>query len=186
MAHGLGKFIAWLMVVGIFITSAVMSYTFFSSIAPPDKPWFAWFMLSLTEVGLAGWLAVFKLTRHNATSKVIAIVMIILSLLAVIVTDAMQLTIMMSDRGLISRNPWLIQTAYYIFIAMFCAHFTALVADMFAAYFATYPFMDHHAAPKQVSQHHASHSLAQTAEIEAPKNDVPLKNASRPAARRRR
>ncbi len=189
MAHGLGKFILWLMVIGIFITSAVMSYTFFSSIAPPGKPWFAWFMLSLTEVGLAGWLAVFKLTNHNAIAKVIALVMIALSLLAVVVTDAMQLTIMMSDHGLIVRNPWLIQTAYYIFIVMFCAHFIALIADMFASYFAVHPFRDSYAVPKNVSQHYAPHSLAQTAEIaeiDAPKNDAPLKNASRPASRKRR
>ncbi len=165
MAHGLGKFIGWLMVVGVFIASGVLSFTFFSGIAPPGKPWFAWFMLFVTEIGLASWLAVFRLTNHNPTAKVIAIVMIVLSLAAVATTDALELSILMSDHNLIASNPWLLQTSYEIFVAMFIAHFVALVCDIFASYFAMHPFRDY-TEPKQVTSHAASNSYSQTGEIE--------------------
>ena len=91
--------------------------------------------------------------------------MIVLSLAAVATTDALELSILMSDHNLIASNPWLLQTSYEIFVAMFCAHFVALVADMFAAYFAIHPFREY-VAPKQVTSHAASNSYSQIGEIE--------------------
>lgn len=143
MSHFLGGFFKYLAAALIFVFSVSLSYTFFSSIAPANMPWFTGAALGLTEFGLICWLAVFMLQKHHDVHKTLAFIMIFVCVIAVIFTDAVELA------RQFGTTFFLASLYYYGLIVVFCAHLLALIVDFFISYFEKVSFHGQHSpAPK--------------------------------------
>ncbi len=142
MAHGLGIFFKYLAAFLILSFSVTLGYLFFSSIAPPSIPWFVPAAMGLTEGGLLCWLAVFMLTKHDNAKKVIALLMIAACLVAVLVTDSVELASLFQVNFVITRS-WV----YLTLILMFAGHMLAFISDFFVSYFREHPFSEEKIIP---------------------------------------
>jgi hypothetical protein len=107
----------------VLVLSVSLSFTMFSSIAPPDMPWFAWAALGLTDGGFLGWLIVFRMIKYHGAHKSVAFVMIWVCLAAVLFTDAMELARMFHIAPIFAGM------YYYALIALLLGHFLALAID---------------------------------------------------------
>jgi hypothetical protein len=134
MSHYIGGFFKYLAAALIFIFSMSLGFSFFTSIAPANMPWFTLAAMGLTEFGLICWLAVFMLQRHHDAHKTLAFIMIFVCAIAVVGTDAMELA---RQFGTVF---FLAPLYYYGLIVVFCAHLLALITDFFISYFAVHPF----------------------------------------------
>ncbi len=175
MSHYIGGFFKYLAALLIFIFSLSLSYTFFSSIAPANMPWFVGAALGLTEFGLICWLAVFMLQEHHDAHKTLALIMIFVCMLAVIFTDAVELA------RQFGTTFFLASIYYYGLIVVFCAHLLALIIDFFISYFATHSFRGQHPSPPKggetvdpLEQEYEQRTFAQTARFKMPA--VPFMN----------
>ncbi len=108
IAEVLGSIAKWAAIVVVFGFSITLSYMFFLSITPHDKPWFTFTGLGLTEGGFVLWMAVFMLTIYSLLSSEFAL----------------------------AHNAAVIQVISILLEIMFGAHITAFIIDMFASYFA--------------------------------------------------
>lgn len=157
MSHFIGGFFKYLAALLIFVFSVSLSYTFFSSIAPANMPWFTGAALGLTEFGLICWLAVFMLQKHHDMHKTLAMIMIFVCVLAVIFTDAVELARQFGTTFFLSS------IYYYGLIVVFCAHLLALIVDFFISYFAVNPFRGQGYSPTPRPKH-----VQETGETERP------------------
>lgn len=135
MAHLLGKFFEYLAAFLLFSFSVTLGYSFFAEIAPAGMAWFIPAAMGLTEGGLLCWLAVFMLTDHHDMKKTIALVMIFACLVAVLVTDAVELSRWFHVSFIITPY-WV----YLTLILMFAFHLLAFVGGFFTSYFSVHPF----------------------------------------------
>ncbi len=182
MAHYLGAFLKYVAALAIFVFSVSLSYTFFRSIEPANMPWFVWSALGLTEFGLLCWLFVFILQRHNPAHKTIALIMIFVCLVAVLYTDAVELS------SLFHVSLVVASIYYYALIVLLLAHLLAFVADFFVGYFTKYSFTGMSSAyaqpksetvrPYQAGYEPQSASFAQTATAPTPKGPGVLSRAT--------
>ena len=184
MAHYLGAFLKYVAALAIFVFSVSLSYTFFKSIEPAAMPWFVWSALGLTEFGLLCWLFVFILQRHNPAHKTIALIMIFVCLVAVLYTDAVELSSLFHVALIVAS------IYYYALIVLLLAHLLAFVADFFVGYFTKYSFTGMsptplHAQPKnetvrpyQQGYEQQSASFAQTATAPTPRGPGMLTRAT--------
>ncbi len=132
ISHFIGGVFKYVMIIGVIGASITLSFMFFFSIAPADKPWLPYALECLTELGLVGWILVFRLQRHDTNSKGIAIIMICVCAAAVVTTDFLELQKLLGGLGIVGL----------VFVGLFAAHIIAFLFDQFAAYFARNPFGD--------------------------------------------
>jgi len=141
MAHYIGLFFKGLGTLLLFAASVALSYTFFSSIAPPHIPWFVYAAMGLTEGGLLCWAAWFKWGRHDDLDKGIALIVIFLCFVATIVIDTTELA-RIFGANFTGFNMQAL--AFYTIVIMFVAHMLAFIASMLVPYFRQYPFFKRH------------------------------------------
>lgn len=123
--HYVGGFLKYCAAAVIFVFSISLSYSFFTSIAPPRMPWFVWTALGLTEIGFLLWLASFRMQRHSDAHKAIAFVMVLVCGTAILYTDAMELASLFYLTTLFSN------LYYYALIVLLLIHFGAFALDEF-------------------------------------------------------
>lgn len=123
--HYVGGFLKYCAAAVIFVFSISLSYSFFTSIAPPRMPWFVWAALGLTEIGFLLWLASFRMQRHSDAHKAIAFIMVLVCGAAILYTDAMELASLFHLTTLVSN------LYYYALIVLLLIHFGAFALDEF-------------------------------------------------------
>jgi hypothetical protein len=158
MAHVLGMFAKWTAIIVVFGFSITLSYMFFLSITPHDKPWFTYTGLGLTEGGFVLWMAVFMLTKHHPVHKAIALVMACACAFTSVVIAGYEFYALLSSEFALAHNALVIQAISILLEVMFAAHITAFISDMFASYFAR-PGHSFRASGRAVM---VSNTLAQT------------------------
>ena len=136
IAEVLGSIAKWAAIVVVFGFSITLSYMFFLSITPHDKPWFTFTGLGLTEGGFVLWMAVFMLTRHDPVHKAIALVMSCACAFTSVAIAGYQFYSLLSSEFALAHNAAVIQVISILLEIMFGAHITAFIIDMFASYFA--------------------------------------------------
>lgn len=136
MAHILGSFGKWAATLSLFGFSVALSFMFFQAITPPDKAWFAWAALGLTEGGLALWMIVFRLMEHDEMLKSIAIVMVVACAVSSVTVAGTQFYLMLATHYDVSANPQIFQLVSIMLEAMFALHMGAFLVEMIAGYFA--------------------------------------------------
>jgi len=136
IAEVLGSIAKWAAIVVVFGFSITLSYMFFLSITPHDKPWFTFTGLGLTEGGFVLWMAVFMLTRHDPVHKAIALVMSCACAFTSVAIAGYQFYSLLSSEFALAHNAAVIQIISILLEIMFGAHITAFIIDMFASYFA--------------------------------------------------
>lgn len=138
MAHFLGSIIKWLAIAAFFILSATLSWGFWSGFIPFTTGWFPYSGMGLTEGGFLGWMAVFMLTRHDPFSKVLALIMTIVSGLCCFIVAFYEFTLIMARHSSASvfGNNDTINNLIVCLGIVFLAHGVCFVVDMFHAYFA--------------------------------------------------
>jgi hypothetical protein len=136
IAEVLGGFAKWSAIIVVFGFSITLSYMFFLSITPPDKSWFTYTGLGLTEGGFVLWMAVFMLTRHDPVHKAIALVMACACAFTSLAVAGYEFYVLLSSEFALAHNALVIQAISILLEIMFGAHITAFIIDMFASYFA--------------------------------------------------
>lgn len=147
IAEKLGGFAKWTAILAIFLLSLTLSLGFFTTIAPPDKPWFPIAGLSLTEGGFLLWMAVFKLTRHDVTGKAIALVMTVASAICCLSVAGYELYGLLATHFDFSQNGQMAEFVSILLEIIFAMHFSAFIIDLFASYFAV-PGHEFHGHPR--------------------------------------
>ncbi len=89
--HYFGIFLLCVVALAVFAVSVTLSLTFFQGITPPDKPWFPYFGLSLTEGGFLCWLGAFLWVRHHAFHTFVEFTMTCASLAGIVATAGVEL-----------------------------------------------------------------------------------------------
>lgn len=136
MAHVLGEFAKWaIMIAGLGI-SAVLSYIFYTTITPPDKPWFAYLALGLTEGGFVGWFATFMLSRHHAYFKGVAIIMVVACAIASFIVAGTELNILFQRHYSIAQNASAYDNVILALEVIFAMHVGSIMLELFGMYFA--------------------------------------------------
>ncbi len=136
MSHVLGTIAKWGIILVAVGFSIALSYMFFLTIAPPDKPWFPWAALSLTEGGFILWMVVFMLTHHSPVAKSLALVMTCACAVCSLSVAGYEFYMLLAVKYDIAQNTGVIQTVSILLEVIFCFHFIALIIDLFASYFA--------------------------------------------------
>ena len=178
MAHVLGSFAKWAIVIVALGFSITLSYMFFQAIAPPDKPWFPYAALALTEGGFILWLIVFMLTRHHPVHKSIALVMTCACAFCSLVVAGYEFYGLMAAHYDIASNTWLLQGVSILLEVIFAFHVIALILDLFASYFAKpgHAFRTRgNLIPAQYAQHGnliPTHSRVKVEELVAMQNAI--------------
>ena len=147
IAEILGAFAKWSAIVAVFLLSATLSLSFFTTIAPPDKPWFPLAGMSLTEGGFILWMVVFRLTPHDTMSKAIALVMTVASAICCLAVAGYEFYGLMAAHFDLTMGGQIAQLVSILLEIIFMLHFSAFIIDLFAAYFAQ-PGHSFHAKPK--------------------------------------
>ena len=89
--HYFGVFLLIVIALAVFSVSVTLSLMFFTGITPPDKPWFPYFGLSLTEAGFLCWLGAFLWVRHHSFHTAVEFIMVCLSLAGIVSTAGVEL-----------------------------------------------------------------------------------------------
>src|SRR5260221_12159237 len=127
MAHVLGTIAKWSVILIIFGFSLTLSWMFFLSITPVDKPWFTYTSLGLTEGGFIGWMLVFMLTRHHPVHKSIAVVMAVACAVCSLVVAGYVFYILMATRFDGNMNPLILQGLSIHLELIFVSHMADLI-----------------------------------------------------------
>ncbi len=167
MAHVLGMFAKWAAIIVVFGFSITLSYMFFLSVTPPDKGWFTFTGLGLTEGGFLLWMAVFMLTHHQPVHKAIALVMTCACAFTSVVIAGYEFYMLLSSAFTLAHNALVIQAISILLEIMFAAHITAFIIDLVAGYFAR-PGHTFRASGRAVM---IEGSLAQTGSVQVVESD---------------
>ncbi len=136
IAEVLGGFAKWAAIVVVFGFSITLSYMFFLSITPPDKSWFTFTGLGLTEGGFLLWMAVFMLTRHDPVHKAIALIMTCACAFTSVTIAGYQFYSLLSSEFALAHNALVIQAISILLEVMFGLHISAFCIDLISSYFA--------------------------------------------------
>jgi hypothetical protein len=130
VAHVLGLVGKWLIVLAVFGLSITLSYMFFLAIAPPDKPWFPIAGLSLTEGGFLVWMFVFRMIRYHPIHKSIALLMSLACAACSLTVAGFEFYALLATHFDLLTNPLVSQYVAMFLLAIFAAHFVALIAEL--------------------------------------------------------
>lgn len=130
MAHVLGLFLEVGGAIAAIGLSAVLSFMFFTSIAPPDLTWFPYAAMSLTEGGLIVWGGVFMLQRPNSFKKTVALVMAFGCGLASFVVAGSELDVLIHHTD-ISNDAGLTGTITNVLVVIFALHLIMFLLTIF-------------------------------------------------------
>lgn len=135
MAHYTGVFFKAFAVFAVFLLSAGLSYMFFATISPPDKPWFPYAAMGLTEGGFALWLAVFLLMKHDAFNKATALLMVVACAIASFIVAGTELHILFTDATGIANSASVYNFVQVVLEVMFAMHLSIAIVDVLHGYF---------------------------------------------------
>lgn len=135
MAHVIGGFFKFLAIFAPLALSALLSYLFFTTIAPPDKWWFPYFAMGLTEGGLVLWFVVFLLMRHEPFSKAWAMLMVIACGIASFIVAGTELHILFTSATGVTDNTDVYNTVQIVLEIMFGMHLLVALVEAFHYYF---------------------------------------------------
>lgn len=142
MAHVAGEFAKWaIMIVGLLI-SAILSYMFYTTITPPDKPWFPYLTLGLTEGGFVLWFVTFMMSRHSAYSKVLAVIMVASCGLASFVVAGTELHVLFADHYSLANDASTYNNVAMTMEVIFFMHLLSIMLELFGIYFRKHPFRE--------------------------------------------
>lgn len=135
MAHVLGLTAIGFAALAVLGLSVTLSYQFFSTIAPPDKPWFPFLGLGLTEGGFLLWMVGFLFTRHHPVHKTVALLMVVACALCSLTIAGWEFYSMLSDHYHLASDKGALQGISMLLLVIFMAHIVAFIVDLFTWYF---------------------------------------------------
>ena len=191
MAHVLGLTAITLAALAVFGLSVTFSYSFFATIAPPDKPWFPFLGLGLTEGGFFLWMIGFLLTRHHPIHKTVALLMVLACALCSLVIAGWEFYSLLADHYHLASDKGALQGISLLLVIIFVSHVVAFIIDLFVWYFAQpghefrnrilIPMSDFNSGfdrnliPKDTSREHLTALRDEiTGYLESGETDVPL------------
>lgn len=130
VAHYIGTFLKWVAILAVFAVTATLSYGFFSSITPPSAPWFPIAGLSLTEGGMALWLATLRLQRHHDFNSSVSLIMAAISGFTACLIAGYELYALIAARYTLADFPWVFQIMALLIPIMLIAHVAVFVVEI--------------------------------------------------------
>ena len=130
VAHYLGSFLKWVGILAVFAVTATLSFGFFKSISPAGMPWFPVAGLSLTEGGLALWLAALRLQKHHAFKSAVSVIMAWVSAITTTLIAVYEFYALIASAYTLVEFPWIFQIIAFVIPLLLGVHVIVFVIEI--------------------------------------------------------